>query len=101
MNDQALDAMALASNARKTVVAPGRRTLIDAEHLLPTQRAAHGDVPRFERYHAPISMCSNKLRMVLAEQPCGIGQELHLRTGLRVLCPTLFDAQSNLVPRRG
>ncbi|MEO1281787.1 MAG: hypothetical protein AAFV69_08640, partial [Pseudomonadota bacterium] len=61
------EAAILAATARKTVVAPERHSLIDEAHPLPTQRFAGGELPRFELYHAPFSICSNKVRLVLAE----------------------------------
>jgi len=61
------EAMRLAAIAREMVVPPQRRSAIDEAHPLPTQRFDGGKVPRFELYHAPFSICSNKVRLVLAE----------------------------------
>lgn len=62
-----LEPARLAATARVSVVAPERRSLIDQAHPLPTQRFENGELPRFELYHAPFSICSNKVRLVLAE----------------------------------
>lgn len=58
----------LVETARRSVVAAQRRTVISSDTPLPTRLFdKYGTVPRFELYHAPFSICSNKVRLVLAE----------------------------------
>ncbi|MEM9118004.1 MAG: glutathione S-transferase family protein [Cyanobacteria bacterium P01_F01_bin.56] len=54
--------------ARESVVPAERRTYITAENPLPTQPATSDDQPRFELYNAGMSICSNKVRMTMAQK---------------------------------
>lgn len=58
----------LIETARRSAVASQRRTIISPDTPLPTRSFdKDGVVPRFELYHAPFSICSNKVRLILAE----------------------------------
>jgi 2,5-dichlorohydroquinone reductive dechlorinase len=68
MQDLKSDISTVISTARETVVPPKRRTFITADHPLPTQPATPENTPRFELYNADFSICSNKVRMTLAQK---------------------------------
>ncbi|MEL7037006.1 MAG: glutathione S-transferase family protein [Cyanobacteria bacterium J06592_8] len=68
MTDFSAEISALINTAREMVVPSERRTFITEEHPLPTQPATPEDKPRFELYHAAMSICSHKVRMTLAEK---------------------------------
>ncbi len=62
------DLSQLISAARQTVVPKARRTFITEAHPLPTQLATPEHKPRFELYNFGMSICSNKVRMTLAQK---------------------------------
>lgn len=68
MPDLKPDISTLISTAREAVVPPERRTFITTAHPLPTQPETPTDKPRFELYNADLSICSNKVRMTLAQK---------------------------------
>ncbi|MEM8544189.1 MAG: glutathione S-transferase family protein [Cyanobacteria bacterium P01_H01_bin.119] len=68
MQNLPLNTAAIISSARETVVPQERRTFITQAHPLPTQIAKSEDAPRFELYSAGMSICSNKVRMTLAQK---------------------------------
>ncbi|MEM1412779.1 MAG: glutathione S-transferase family protein [Pseudomonadota bacterium] len=57
----------LVSQARHDVVPIERRTLITPASPLPSTPAEEILSPRFELYHSGMSICSNKVRMTLAQ----------------------------------
>ena len=64
----ALDTQNLAALARACAGTPEQRTLISPEHPLPmTLRSSTSTEERFELFHFVFSVCSQKVRAVLAE----------------------------------
>ena len=70
--DAAFEQMAM--YARRNVAPPDRRTLVARDDPGPkTPRDVDADNVRFELYHFPMSLCSNKVRMLLAEKEAEYG----------------------------
>jgi 2,5-dichlorohydroquinone reductive dechlorinase len=68
------DIAALTKAAIQTVQAPGRATVISADHPLPEiDRTDDSETPAFELFHFGFSICSHKVRAVLAELGLGFG----------------------------
>ncbi|MEL7029473.1 MAG: hypothetical protein AAGL49_09740, partial [Pseudomonadota bacterium] len=57
--------------AEFSVLVQAANEALSAPEQHSTIGAADGETPRFEVYHAPFSVCSHKVRAVLAEKQRG------------------------------